>query len=265
MNSNSNKQKRNQQRKSKKNRSSRQVPTVGGARVATTLLQHVPLFPQSTLRRGQLYFESLIGLTGVAGIQSSYIFSANGAFDPNITGTGHQPMGFDQMMSLYEQYVVVRSHIKVCFVSTTAVMTRVAISLNPDTSPPAIVPNVENGLMVMGFCEGKSEAGHHIMTELEMTCDVSRYFGKTRKELQNYTECVGDASANPTEQVYFAITAWALETNTYTLAADVLISYDIFYWEPRKETVSLRTDAVLVQPHEQKTQKQNQTNVCKCR
>jgi len=32
-------------------------------------------------------------------------------YDPDITGTGHQPAGFDQMMLSYEHYIVTRARI----------------------------------------------------------------------------------------------------------------------------------------------------------
>ena len=43
-------------------------------------------------------------------------FVANGAFDPNLTGVGHQPRGFDQFMAGYETFTVTGSKISVNFV-----------------------------------------------------------------------------------------------------------------------------------------------------
>lgn len=52
---------------------------------------------------------------GTAGVR---VLAVNGLFDPDITGVGHQPAGFDQYMGLYNQYIVTKAWIKVCFLNT---------------------------------------------------------------------------------------------------------------------------------------------------
>ena len=44
-----------------------------------------------------------------------HVFSANGLYDPDITGVGHQPRGFDQLMSLYAQYTVTKCQMRAFF------------------------------------------------------------------------------------------------------------------------------------------------------
>lgn len=44
-----------------------------------------------------------------------YKFVCNGVFDPNNTGAGHQPMGFDQLTPLYNNFVVVGATIRATF------------------------------------------------------------------------------------------------------------------------------------------------------
>lgn len=40
-------------------------------------------------------------------------FRANGLFDPDLTGIGHQPRGYDEWMTLYQKYVVKKAKITV--------------------------------------------------------------------------------------------------------------------------------------------------------
>lgn len=60
-----------------------------------------------------LKYVERVGMTSTTGAMALHTFSANGIFDPNITGTGHQPMYFDQLAALYNHYVVEASRIKV--------------------------------------------------------------------------------------------------------------------------------------------------------
>jgi hypothetical protein len=41
------------------------------------------------------------------------VMAMNGLYDPDISGTGHQPRGFDQWMAFYQRYQVTDSMIKV--------------------------------------------------------------------------------------------------------------------------------------------------------
>lgn len=54
-------------------------------------------------------------------VDSDNVFAMNGVYDPDITGTGHQPRLFDQLVGLYQRYRVIRSAISFSFapVATT--------------------------------------------------------------------------------------------------------------------------------------------------
>ncbi len=51
------------------------------------------------------------GLDAGASVTANYIFRANSCFDPDLTGTGIQPPGFDQWKQFYTTYEVLASHI----------------------------------------------------------------------------------------------------------------------------------------------------------
>lgn len=216
-------------------------PTVRTIRTAAqTQLAQTPLWPASKLIHGQLYYDFQQTLTGTAGVPASRVYTANGIFDPDITGTGHQVIGFDQMMVAYNHYTVIRSKITVTFLNNGDAPVRCGVYLNPDsaalTDPVRIM---ENGLIKTVTCDAKSIAAGERMHTVSIDCDAKRYFGKGKyTELleENYS---GTSAANPPEQVYFTVFSLNPFDATNTLVAfDAVISYDVIYHEPRKLTSS---------------------------
>ncbi len=234
---------RTRRRRTRKRNTQNQTPSL--ARVPaprTEALRRCPLFPASVRRRGQLYYASALGLTApTSGNAVTYFFSANGMFDPDITGTGHQPIGFDQMMLMYEQCTVIKSSIQVTFNIGPGLTVQCGVALFPDasalTNPSQLV---ENGLLrYIPITSGSSTfQNQHVRTTVRLDCDVALYFGRRGvRALLNDDNLYTTAAANPVEQVYFAIVAWQISpdgTTTTAIGFDVLISYDVIYWEPRK-------------------------------
>ncbi len=191
---------------------------------------------------GLLYCEHALGLTApVSGNVVTYFFSANGMFDPNITGTGHQPIGFDQQMLLYEQATVVRSSIEVVFNIGPGLTVMCGVALFPDVSAVTDPQDLyENGLIkVIPITSGSNTFQNQYMrTTVRLDCDVAKYFGRpTQQSLLNDDNLYTTAAANPVEQVYYGIVAWQINqdgTTTTTVGFQVLLSYDAIFWEPRK-------------------------------
>jgi len=48
-------------------------------------------------------FENGVGLNPAIGAAAGYVFNLNSLHDPNTSGVGHQPTGFDQLIAIYEQ------------------------------------------------------------------------------------------------------------------------------------------------------------------
>jgi len=144
-------------------------------------------------------------------------------------------------MLVYEQYTVVRSKITVDLLnSNTSALSRGCVYLSPDATI-LTDPNraIENGLIRskllfpnVTFLSAK---------QFNLDCDIASYFGRGRsaRALVNDPELFGTAAANPTEQVYFVISAWdPFGANTLGYFANVTIEYDAIFWEPRKLTES---------------------------
>jgi hypothetical protein len=155
-------------------------------------------------------------------------------FDPNITGTGHQPLGFDNLMTLYDQYCVRSSSITVTAVGCTASVARLVLMLYDDSSISTTPERlVENGNAVFGTIAPGSD-GQFSRCILRNSCDVSKYFATGWDTLKRNPSYQGTAAANPTEQVYFAFSIFGgFSTSTMQVSFDVLISYDVEYFEPK--------------------------------
>lgn len=67
------------------------------------------------------YVENITLDPPAAGSAATYTFRCNSLFDPNFTGTGHQPMFYDNYSAIYGQYTVVKSFIKVTATDTKIV------------------------------------------------------------------------------------------------------------------------------------------------
>lgn len=78
-------------------------------------------FPQR-MRMTHRYSESL-RRSSTSGAINTYVWRANGMFDPNGTGFGHQPSYFDQMSALYDHFTVFRSKMSVQVIPVVATAT----------------------------------------------------------------------------------------------------------------------------------------------
>ncbi len=55
-----------------------------------------------------LRYTETVQFSNLTTVGSQNIFNLNSCFDPNRTGTGHQPYGFDQLAALYNRYRVLK-------------------------------------------------------------------------------------------------------------------------------------------------------------
>jgi hypothetical protein len=74
------------------------------------------------MSRTSMRYAEVVNLSGVAGALNTYQFALNGLFDPNITGSGHQPIGYDQWNVFFRNYLVHGARFKITpFVTSASV------------------------------------------------------------------------------------------------------------------------------------------------
>jgi len=189
----------------------------------------------SMKHRSKLLYNDNRTISPSAAASTAYVFSANGLFDPDITGAGHQPMGFDQLMALYEHYTVTSGKITVSFVNESATENGyVGIGLFPDSSVETVPTKlVENGLLVRSYIAANAGNSKSQIT-LTIPFNIAKINGRPGNIVGDDLYR-GDSASNPTEQTYLHCFAYNLSsTSAMTVRMDFLIEYDAVFTEPRK-------------------------------
>lgn len=210
-------------KKSRKRRSTRQIRYTGSG-----LSKSYPIGKSFKFHTKYVEFLSVDAAASVVG---NYVFSMNGLYDPNYTGTGHQPLGYDQVMPLYDHYTVIGSRARVTFNnSSTSTPQVVCIALRDNTTTIGNMDQIiENG-MCRWTNVGSAGSGQECKT-LTLNCSPSKFFGTNVMVGDKYK---GSVSSNPTDQVYLHIS---------TIGSNQAVNPNPVYF-----TIEIEYVAVLTEP-----------------
>ena len=179
------------------------------------------------------YFETSF-TTGVAGISYTHVVTANGLFDPDITSIGHQPRGFDQLMTLYDHYVVLGSKMTARITgnaSADVVPTNFGIAIK-DSDTTSSNPNdyMENSSVTSTIWSASTAS-----RQLTKSFSTKKFLGRTN--VLSDPQLKGSTAGNPTEQGYFHIFAFGQEAGS-TYNVNGWVDYLVCLIEPKTPTQS---------------------------
>lgn len=184
-----------------------------------------PFAPQ---RRCTLRYTELLTFTAAAGATGYHVFSANGLYDPSVSGVGTQPLYFDQLMAIYDHYTVLNARIRVSFSpgNTNQETQLCGIHVDDDAGPGT----VSGALFAQRpGCIARLMSPEANMPVILHSWNAAKTHGgnpMSKRELS------GDASANPSEGSFFIV--WAQNTavaTTQALDVFVQIEYDTVFHE----------------------------------
>lgn len=160
-------------------------------------------------------------------------YRANSVYDPDYTGTGHQPLGFDQVAAWYNHYRVLGSKIRVTVLNGSTVAanacTAVGVYLSDDTTVPTSWEHMaELGRGMQRLITTANSGRASVRTGFS----VRKFFGPNIDK--------GNTSApvttNPAEEAYFNVYAQAIDSSTtlgVNLQIKVEIEYTVDFFEPK--------------------------------
>jgi len=171
-----------------------------------------------------------------------YTLRANSLYDPDHSGVGEQPMGFDQLAALYAHYVVLSSRCKfypVVFEASNSYTMLHAIHLNSSYTP--VQSNalyfIEQPRDVVTYKWTQTVAlgnGSDVHPLISPVYNAKKFFGK--KDPQDAASDIGaSVGANPTDGAFFIYLAQAssgYNVTAYTVPYE--IEYNALFFEPEE-------------------------------
>jgi len=151
------------------------------------------LFPHrknATLKYADVFSMLSSGLT-------VYTYRLNSLYDPDETGAGNQPVGFDQLMALYKYYRVTKAKVTV-FLTNSGTSAYYAIVPSGSATDPggyqsaSCWPGTKFG--ILGPSTGETN------TKITMEIDIKKFFGYHNDNWD--MDLTGTASSNPAQMLY---------------------------------------------------------------
>lgn len=185
-----------------------------------------------TLRQ-KFRYSTLIRLDASTGGVSGHIFSANGMYDPDISGTGHQPLGYDQFMgTFYNHYTVLSSRIKCTVMSTDSNSLTGQSLFMIETSGNNTLDTSKIAILDRNAAAAVTCANAQQSKIVYRSCNISKFLGQ---DVLSEDNNAGAPTSNPTEQVYFHMYTTGADdiSNPAIVNVLVVIDYDVVLHEPK--------------------------------
>lgn len=178
----------------------------------------------------KLKYYTNLSLDPVAGGAAVNVFSANGGYDPDITGAGGQPRGLDQWFALYAKGIVTGSKITCKGLSTTAadvglvgvaLQNKTAVETNPK-------PYIEDPR-----CSWFQYANTASYDQEARIAYGPRSFFDYKNPIDE-SDLHFTSSTNPTQQAYYHVWFGAVNagSNPGPAVIQVVVEYTITFFEP---------------------------------
>lgn len=168
---------------------------------------------------------------GAAGAADAVAIHGNSCYDPIVAAGGHQPRGFDELMAMYDHFVVIGSKITVTFQpQNTTTNTYGGIAIRDTGTTIAIFNDYMEGGSVRSSPLSLQGARP---TRLIAATSPRKFLGRSRVLAD--PELKGSASGNPTEGFYYHIFAAASDASSDPGLIDVVftIDYSVVLIEPK--------------------------------
>jgi len=189
------------------------------ARVKTSIVQGISALPDRMFIK--MKYAAFLTLTPV-GSTDDYVFRGNSIFDPDLTGTGHQPLSHDQWQLFFLSYRVRASAIDIDYFNTGGPGAIATVIPSSDSSSFTSLQDMAEAprAKISKWSATASRRGtrlHHYVSTAEV-----RGVDPARVEMDDLYSAA--MSANPTSEWYWHV-ASAVSSGTFAYQMLVKITY----------------------------------------
>jgi len=181
------------------------------------------------------YYSYNEDLAIASGSTEADLWACNSMFDPDVTGSGHQPRGFDQWTLFYNHYTVIGAKVTVNFMCTEAEEVgdfKVGIATRATTTGETAESYIEHRNTKSRILNG----GNDSKATVTAYFSAKKFFHRSPNGDPNLKAVF---TANPTEMAYWHVFAFPINaTTTETLHYDITIDYIAILSEPKSLAIS---------------------------
>ncbi|UOF81146.1 capsid protein [Circoviridae sp.] len=173
----------------------------------------------------------------VAGLPDAHVFRANSCYDPDQTGGGHQPYGYDQWSNFYSRYTVIGSKISAHVTSIGAnnncngfIVCALQHDTTAETDAELIVErrNAKYAMLTMSTGYGKIRVTN--------TFSPKKFFNV--KDLTDGSVYSAETTGNPNQEAYFVLYHLPLDAGIQTAATPVWVVIDYLVMFTKRKDMS---------------------------
>lgn len=167
------------------------------------------------------------------------IFRANGCYDPDQSGIGHQPLGFDQWSAFYDQYVVLGSKCTARFMANSE-----SVNFNSGlvgiwlTDGQGSIPAIETLMEQPGIVSKMltNAYGSRGAVVCKKNFSAKKFFG-VRDVKDNRDDLGANVTADPSSQAWYSVYFHSINAyNPTSITVQVTIDY-IVHFSERKNVI----------------------------
>lgn len=177
---------------------------------------------------------------GAATVPARHMFRANGINDPDVTGTGHQPLGKDELAVFWNHGIVTGSKLTADFCKNQTVenfgpSSVVGIYVADDATVPATTSAMlEQGLSKWNYLSDGTNNGKD-MVRVTNTYSARKFFNIS--DIKDNVDRLGQnlTGGTPAEEAYYHVFAAGIDPlyNPGAILVNITIEYTVIVSEPK--------------------------------